>query len=78
MRAGGLDPAYYFRFQKNGILQISDIQTKIKSQQQFNLTQEKVLTIDNFRYSYSIDSDKLTIRNLDRIISWTTILKIDK
>lgn|SRR5258706_7439132 len=76
--SAGLDTTFYYRFLRNGILQIKDNEKKVISERDFQISQDKLLTINHFRYIYSIDSNKLKIQNVDGIISWTTIFKIEK
>jgi len=76
--AAELDTTYYYDFQQNGLLQVMDIEKQLQSELPFTINQDNLLTIDNIRYRYFIGNDTLTVRNLDGIISWTTIFKIEK
>ena len=76
--AAALDTTFYYNFQKNGILQIKDNNQNITDNKQFKITNDKLITINNARCSYSIDNDRLAIANIDGIIVWITVFKIVK
>ena len=76
--SASLDTTFYCNFQKNGILVIKDNKKKVTDTRQFKITQDKLITINNTRYSYSIDNDRLTIENIDGFILWITVFKIAK
>lgn len=76
--AAALDSTFYYNFQENGTIEIKDNERKTVSSGQFKLTPPNQITIDNMLYSYTIDNEKLTIKNIDGIIVWITVFKIVK
>ena len=76
-----LDTTYYYNFLKNGTLQIKDINKVIKSEFKFEIIENELIVTDSFDKEWTslflIEKNKLKLTNLDGLIAYTQIFKVD-
>jgi hypothetical protein len=77
-----LDTTYYYNFLKNGTLQIKDVNKVTKSEFKFEIVENELIVTDSLDKQWTslflIERNKLKLTNLDGLIAYTQIFKVDR